>query len=146
MEWGRMSRAERDAAYNNSSAVKNSAELNDALDVIAAAHGVTPTGIAVAWITRHPAKMQVVLGKFLSGVLYIGLFALCTLYMPALIFVNGKVSVAHIASGYLGLMLVASATTAIGTFGSAVAKSPRSWPTKKPVMRGSPYIRANEPL
>jgi predicted oxidoreductase len=37
-------------------------ELNDALDEIAAAHGVTPTGIAVAWILRHPAKMQVVLG------------------------------------------------------------------------------------
>jgi predicted oxidoreductase len=37
-------------------------ELNDALDEIAAAHGVTPTGVAVAWITRHPARMQVVLG------------------------------------------------------------------------------------
>lgn len=41
---------------------ENYAELNDALDEIAAAHGVTPTGIAVAWITRHPANMQVVLG------------------------------------------------------------------------------------
>lgn len=37
-------------------------DLNIALDEIAAAHGVTPTGIAVAWITRHPADMQVVLG------------------------------------------------------------------------------------
>lgn len=37
-------------------------ELNDALEELAAAHGVTPTGIAVAWITRHPANMQVVLG------------------------------------------------------------------------------------
>jgi predicted oxidoreductase len=37
-------------------------ELNVALDEIAAAHGVTPTGIAVAWITRHPAQIQVVLG------------------------------------------------------------------------------------
>ncbi|GAB3043952.1 aldo/keto reductase [Parafrigoribacterium mesophilum] len=37
-------------------------ELNDVLDEIAAAHGLTPTGIAVAWITRHPANMQVVLG------------------------------------------------------------------------------------
>jgi predicted oxidoreductase len=36
--------------------------LNEALDEIAAVHGVTPTGIAVAWILRHPAKMQVVLG------------------------------------------------------------------------------------
>jgi predicted oxidoreductase len=41
---------------------ENFADLNDALDEIAAAHGVTPTGIAVAWITRHPANMQVVLG------------------------------------------------------------------------------------
>ena len=38
------------------------AELNDALDDIAAKYNVTPTGIAVAWITRHPANMQVVLG------------------------------------------------------------------------------------
>jgi len=38
------------------------AELNDVLEELAAAHGVTPTGIAVAWITRHPAHFQVVLG------------------------------------------------------------------------------------
>ncbi|MFB7844906.1 aldo/keto reductase family oxidoreductase [Microbacterium sp. NPDC056052] len=37
-------------------------ELNAAIDRIAAAHGVTPIGIATAWITRHPAGMQVVLG------------------------------------------------------------------------------------
>ncbi|THV29086.1 aldo/keto reductase [Glycomyces paridis] len=37
-------------------------ELNDALDELADKYGVTPTGIAVAWITRHPANMQVVLG------------------------------------------------------------------------------------
>ena len=30
MNWGMMSRAERDAAYNNTDAVKNSAELNEA--------------------------------------------------------------------------------------------------------------------
>jgi predicted oxidoreductase len=41
---------------------ENFGALNDALDEIAAAQGVTPTGIAVAWITRHPANMQVVLG------------------------------------------------------------------------------------
>ena len=37
-------------------------ELNAAIDRIAAVHGVTPIGIATAWITRHPAGMQVVLG------------------------------------------------------------------------------------
>lgn len=38
------------------------ADLNDALDEIAEAHGITPTGVAVAWITRHPADIQTVLG------------------------------------------------------------------------------------
>ncbi|MCM3780142.1 aldo/keto reductase [Microbacterium hydrocarbonoxydans] len=38
------------------------AELNAVIDRLAAAHGVEPIAIATAWITRHPAKMQVVLG------------------------------------------------------------------------------------
>jgi predicted oxidoreductase len=46
---------------------ENYGPLNDALDEIAAAHGVTPTGIAIAWITRHPANMQVVLGTTNPG-------------------------------------------------------------------------------
>src|SRR5215471_18491110 len=37
MNWGKMSRAERDAAYNNSVAVKNSAELNAAREAASAA-------------------------------------------------------------------------------------------------------------
>ncbi|MET0991099.1 MAG: aldo/keto reductase [Lacisediminihabitans sp.] len=41
---------------------QNFAELNDVLEELAAKYAVTPTGIAVAWITRHPANMQVVLG------------------------------------------------------------------------------------
>jgi predicted oxidoreductase len=41
---------------------ENFPELNDVIDELAKTHGVTPTGIAVAWITRHPANIQVVLG------------------------------------------------------------------------------------
>ncbi|MEW1963324.1 aldo/keto reductase [Microbacterium sp. NPDC077644] len=37
-------------------------ELNAVIDRLAARYDVTPTGIATAWITRHPANMQVVLG------------------------------------------------------------------------------------
>jgi len=37
-------------------------ELNEALNELADKYGVTPSGIAVAWITRHPANIQVVLG------------------------------------------------------------------------------------
>ena len=45
----------------------NYAELNQALDELSAAHGVTPSGIAVAWIVRHPANIQVVLGTTNPG-------------------------------------------------------------------------------
>ena len=38
------------------------AELNDVIDDLAATYDVAPEAIAVAWITRHPANMQVVLG------------------------------------------------------------------------------------
>lgn len=37
-------------------------ELNAAIDRLAARYDVTPEAIATAWITRHPAQMQVVLG------------------------------------------------------------------------------------
>lgn len=46
---------------------KDYPELNDALEDLAAIHSVTPTGIAVAWITRHPANIQVVLGTTKPG-------------------------------------------------------------------------------
>lgn len=46
---------------------ENYGALNEALDDLAEAHGVTPTGIAVAWIVRHPANIQVVLGTTNPG-------------------------------------------------------------------------------
>ena len=37
-------------------------ELNRAIDALAAAKGVTNSAIAIAWILRHPAKMQPIVG------------------------------------------------------------------------------------
>ncbi|MCH7232724.1 aldo/keto reductase [Glycomyces sp. L485] len=37
-------------------------ELNEVIDRLAAKYDVPPIAIAVAWITRHPAQMQVVIG------------------------------------------------------------------------------------
>ena len=45
----------------------NYGELNQALDELSKTHGVTPSGIAVAWIVRHPANIQVVLGTTNPG-------------------------------------------------------------------------------
>lgn len=41
---------------------QNFAELNDVIDDLASSYDVPAAAIAVAWITRHPANMQVVLG------------------------------------------------------------------------------------
>ncbi|MBQ3861943.1 MAG: aldo/keto reductase, partial [Clostridia bacterium] len=38
------------------------AKLNEKLDEISARYDVTPTGMAIAWILRHPAKMQPIVG------------------------------------------------------------------------------------
>lgn len=38
------------------------AALNKVIDALAATYDVPPVAIAIAWITRHPANMQVVLG------------------------------------------------------------------------------------
>jgi ABC-2 type transport system permease protein len=66
---------------------------------------------------------DIVLGKFLSafGVLFV--MTALTIYMPLLIFVNGKVSWGHILVGYVGLLLLGAAATAIGLFASALARS-----------------------
>lgn len=37
-------------------------ELNKVMEELAGQYGVTPTGIATAWILRHPAKMQMIAG------------------------------------------------------------------------------------
>jgi ABC-2 type transport system permease protein len=66
---------------------------------------------------------DIVLGKYLAGLTFLGLYVLCTLYMPLLVLVNGKVSFGHVAAGYLGLMLLGSASLAVGTFGSALARN-----------------------
>jgi predicted oxidoreductase len=41
---------------------ENYGALNDVIDELAAKYEVPPSAIAVAWITRHPANIQVVLG------------------------------------------------------------------------------------
>lgn len=69
------------------------------------------------------SEAQVVLGKFLGAFGFLTLITVLTLYMPALIQVNGKVSWAQIAAGYLGLVCLGGATVAIGTFASAISRN-----------------------
>jgi ABC-2 type transport system permease protein len=81
------------------------------------------TGTLALLYSSPVRDWEVVFGKYLSALAFIALMTLASFYMPALIFVHGKISVGHILSGYLGLFLLGSACVAVGTFGSALAKS-----------------------
>ena len=74
-------------------------------------------------LSTSPARdFEIVLGKFLSAFAFLAGMLALTLYMPLLILVNGKVSMAQIAAGYLGLFLLGGAVLAIGLFASALAR------------------------
>jgi ABC-2 type transport system permease protein len=71
--------------------------------------------------TAPVREYQFVLGKYLSGLVFLAVLCLLTLYMPLLLLLNGKVSVAHLLAGYLGLMLLSSAALALALVCSAIA-------------------------
>jgi ABC-2 type transport system permease protein len=67
--------------------------------------------------------IEIVLGKYLSGLGFLALYLLSTAYMPLLVMAFGKVSFGQLAAGYFGLLLVGSACMALGTFGSSLTRS-----------------------
>jgi ABC-2 type transport system permease protein len=80
-------------------------------------------GTMVLLDTAPVKDSSVVFGKYLAGFAMVALMTLLSAYMPALIFVNGKVSIGHILSGYLGLLCLGSAAVAIGTWGSSLTRN-----------------------
>ena len=82
------------------------------------------TGTDVLLFTSPIREGEVVLGKYLSALIFLTVLTLMSLYLPALIFVNGKVSWGHIGAGYLGMILLGASTLAVGTFASALTKNP----------------------
>ena len=81
------------------------------------------TGTIVLIDSSPVSSWQLVGGKYLSAMVVLVAMVGATAYMPALIFVNGKVSYGHIFAGYLGVVLVVAAVAAVGTFASAVSRS-----------------------
>ncbi|HEY4221139.1 MAG TPA: ABC transporter permease subunit [Myxococcota bacterium] len=80
-------------------------------------------GTLVLLETSPMTEWQVVLGKFFGGWVFLCLLLVLSIYMPLLVLVNGKITIGHLVSGYLGLALLGSACIAIGTFASSVAQS-----------------------
>jgi ABC-2 type transport system permease protein len=69
--------------------------------------------------TAPLSERQIVWGKFLSALGFFALILAASWYLPALIFIHGKVSVLQIASGYLGLLLLGAACIALTLLASA---------------------------
>lgn len=79
------------------------------------------TDVLLSTSTMKPG--QIVAGKWLAAMSMLTLLTLLTAYMPALIFVNGKVALAHIFVGYLGVLCLGGTCCAIGIFGSSLFRS-----------------------
>lgn len=80
-------------------------------------------GTLTLLLTSPLRDHEIILGKFLSALLFFATITCLTLYMPLLIFVNGKVAIGHIFSGYIGLLLLGALSISIGLFASSLSKS-----------------------
>ena len=80
-------------------------------------------GTLTLLLTSPIHEHEIVLGKFLSALIFFAGMTLLTIYMPLLIFVNGKVSFGHIFGGYLGLLLLGAVALSVGLFASAISTS-----------------------
>lgn len=81
------------------------------------------TGTMVLLDGAPIGNTAVVLGKFVSALVFLGGLVLFTAYMPLLILVNGKVSLGHIFAGYLGLIFLGATCVSMGAFASALTRN-----------------------
>lgn len=65
---------------------------------------------------------DIILGKFLAALTFLAFIILASFYMPMLIKVNGKITMAQVMVGYLGLILLGASVLAIGMFASALSR------------------------
>ena len=73
--------------------------------------------------TSSLSEGQIVFAKYLAAMVPIATFLVLSLYMPMLIYINGKISLGHVFAGYVGLLLIGSAGVSIGLFGSSLVDS-----------------------
>jgi ABC-2 type transport system permease protein len=81
------------------------------------------TGTITLLNTAPLRDTEIVAGKFIAAFGVIVVMTLLTLYMPLVIKVHGKISFGHIVVGYLGVLLLGAASTAVGLFASALART-----------------------
>jgi len=80
-------------------------------------------GTMVLLETAPIGEHTVVIGKFLGAWSFLLLLLALSGYLPALVLVNGHVTVGHIVAGYTGLAFLGAACIAFGALSSALAKN-----------------------
>jgi ABC-2 type transport system permease protein len=81
------------------------------------------TSHSMVLLNTSPVRdSEIIVGKFLAALTFLAILLVLTLYMPLLIKVRGKVTSSQILVGYFGLLLLGSATMAIGLFASAMVR------------------------
>lgn len=79
---------------------------------------------SITLLNTSPVRdWEIVAGKFFAALAMVAIMCLLTLHMPAMILVNGKVSVGQLLVGYLGILLLGATITSVGLLGSALARS-----------------------
>ena len=78
---------------------------------------------ALVLLNTSPIRdSEIVLGKFLAALTFLAITLLLSIYMPLLIKVNGHITGAQIAVGYVGLFMLGAASLAIGMFASSMTR------------------------
>lgn len=72
--------------------------------------------------TSPITETQLILGKFLSALLFLAIQALLTLPIPLLVVLYGGSNLGHLLSGFIGVLLIGAATAAVGTFYSSLTR------------------------
>lgn len=72
--------------------------------------------------TSPISELQLVVGKFTSAVIFLAIQAIVTLPIPLLVVFYGGSNWGHAFSGFVGVLLIGSATAAMGTFYSSLTK------------------------
>jgi ABC-2 type transport system permease protein len=80
-------------------------------------------GTLVLLTTAPLSDWQIVLGKWLSAFFFLSLILIASLYMPIMVMVNGSLHPGHVMAGYVGLLLLGAACTALSTLASSLAPS-----------------------
>ena len=78
-------------------------------------------GTITLFYTSPISERELIYGKFLSSLVMFVILQVLTIYLPALIFIEGKVSIGHMAAGYLGVILLGAGVLSMALFASVIA-------------------------